>query len=105
MRAQSRPASAGLAGAAGAIKSPDEMYVALLGSESLQNRLIAELKLQERYEAKTLTDTRAGLKTQVRFSADKKSGLISIEADDKDPAFAAELANRHVTELRAMLGR
>ena len=96
---------AGLAGAAGAIKSPDEMYVALLGSESLQNRLIAELKLQERYEAKTLTDTRAGLKAQVRFSADKKSGLISIEADDKDPAFAAELANRHVTELRAMLGR
>jgi len=96
---------AGLAGAAGAIKSPDEMYVALLGSDSLQNRLITDLKLQERYEAKTLTETRAELKTQVRFSADKKSGLLNIEADDKDPAFAAELANRHVVELRTMLGR
>ena len=96
---------AGLAGAAGGIKSPDEMYVALLGSDNLQNRLIADLKLQERYEAKTLTDTRAALKAQVRFSADKKSGLLNIEADDKDPAFAAELANRHVVELRAMLGR
>ena len=96
---------AGLAGAAGAIKSPDEMYVALLGSDSLQNRLITDLKLQERYEAKTLTETRAELKTQVRFSADKKSGLINIEADDKDPTFAAELANRHVVELRTMLGR
>jgi tyrosine-protein kinase Etk/Wzc len=96
---------AGLAGAAGAIKSPDEMYVALLGSNNLQNRLIADLKLQERYEAKTLTDTRAALKAQVRFSADKKSGLLNIEADDKDPAFAAELANRHVAELRTMLGR
>ena len=52
---------AGLAGAAGAIKSPDEMYVALLGSNNLQNRLIDGLKLQERYEAKTLTDTRAAL--------------------------------------------
>ena len=96
---------AGLAGAAGGIKSPDEMYVAFLGSEGMQNRIIAELKLQERYEAKTLTDTRLALKTQVRFASDKKSGLLSIEADDKDPAFAAELANRHVVELRAMLGR
>ena len=96
---------AGLAGAAGGIKSPDEMYVALLGSNNLQNRLIADLKLQERYEAKTLTDARAALKAQVRFSADKKSGLLNIEADDKDPAFAAELANRHVVELRTMLGR
>ena len=96
---------AGLAGAAGGIKSPDEMYVAFLGSVGMQNRIIAELKLQERYEAKTLTDTRAALKTQMRFASDKKSGLLSIEADDKDPAFAAELANRHVVELRAMLGR
>ena len=98
---------AGLAGlgGGGGLKSPDEMYVAFLGSEGMQNRIIAELKLQERYEAKTLTDTRLALKTQVRFASDKKSGLLSIEADDKDPAFAAELANRHVVELRAMLGR
>jgi uncharacterized protein involved in exopolysaccharide biosynthesis len=81
------------------------MYVAFLGSEGMQNRIIAELKLQERYEAKTLTDARAALKGQVRFASEKKSGLLSIEADDKDPAFAAELANRHVVELRAMLGR
>ena len=96
---------AGLAGAAGGIKSTDEMYVAFLGSENLQNRVISELKLQERFGAKTLTDTRAALKGQMRFASDKKSGLLSIEADDKDPAFAAELANRHVVELRDMLGR
>lgn len=96
---------ASLAGAAGAMKSPDEMYVAFLGSEGLQNRIVTDLKLQERYEAKTLSDTRKALKEQMRISSDKKSGLLSIEADDKDPAFAAELANRHVVELRAMLGR
>ena len=96
---------AGLAGAAGGIKSPDEMYVALLGSNNLQNRLIADLKLQERYEEKTLSDTRKSLKEKMRISSDKKSGLLSIEADDIDPAFAAELANRHVAELRSMLGR
>ncbi len=97
-------ALAGLGGGAG-LKSQDEMYIAFLGSEGLQNRIISELKLQERYEAKTLTETRVALKSNMRITADKKSGLLNIEADDKDPAFAAELANRHVQALHAMLGR
>lgn len=96
---------AGLAGAAVGVKSPDEMYVALMQSEGLQNAVIKRLNLQERYEAKTLTDTRTALKSSVRISSDKKAGLISIEADDKDPAFAAQLANVQVDELRNLLGR
>ena len=98
---------AGLAGlgGGGGLKSQDEMYVAFLGSESLQNRIIADLKLQERYAAKTLSATRNYLKGQVRITSDKKSGLLNIEADDKDPAFAAELANLHVQALHGMLGR
>ena len=96
---------AGLAGAAAGIKSPDEMYVAFMQSEGLQNTIIEKLKLQERYDEKTLVDTRKELKSNVRISPDKKSGLITIEADDKDPAFAAQLANLHVDELRVLLGR
>ena len=96
---------AGLAGAAVGIKSPDEMYVAFMQSEGLQNAVIKRLSLQERYNAKTLTDTRTALKSLVRISSDKKTGLITIEADDKDPAFAAQLANVQVEELRNLLGR
>lgn len=96
---------AGLAGAAAGIKSPDEMYVAFMQSEGLQKSIIEKLKLQERYEAKTIVDTRNKLKENVRISPDKKSGLITIEADDKDPEFSAQLANFHVDELRVLLGR
>ena len=96
---------AGLAGAAAGIKSPDEMYIAFMQSETLQNALIEKLKLKERYEAKTQADTRKGLKENVKISADKKAGLITIEADDKDPEFAAQLANAHVDELRHLMGR
>jgi uncharacterized protein involved in exopolysaccharide biosynthesis len=96
---------AGLAGAAAGIKSPDEMYVAFMQSEGLQKSIIEKLKLQERYEAKTIFDTRKKLKEYVRISSDKKSGLITIEADDKDPEFSAQLANLHVDELRVLLGR
>jgi uncharacterized protein involved in exopolysaccharide biosynthesis len=96
---------AGLAGAAAGIKSPDEMYIAFMQSESMQNALIQKFDLKARYEAKTMVDTRVALKANVKVTADKKAGLITIEADDKDPEFAAQLANAHVDELRTLLGR
>ena len=98
-------ALAGLAGGAAGEKSPDEMYIAFMESESLQNSIIKKMSLQTRYEAKTLTDTRAGLKGAVKITSDKKSGLISIEATDKDPVFAAQLANVYIDELHNLLGR
>ena len=98
-------ALAGLAGGAAGVKSPDEMYTAFMESESLQNSIIKKMNLQTRYEAKTLTDTRAGLKGAVKITSDKKSGLISIEATDKDPVFAAQLANLYIDELHNLLGR
>ena len=98
-------ALAGLAGGAAGVKSPDEMYIAFMESESLQNSIIKKMNLQTRYEAKTLTDTRAGLKGAVKITSDKKSGLISIEATDKDPLFAAQLANLYIDELHNLLGR
>ena len=94
----------GLAGAAAGLKNPGDQYLAYLKSVTLQDALIARFKLQERYEAKTKTDTRERLNASVR-SASGKDGLISVEVDDKDPQFAADLANAHVEELRKLLGK
>jgi tyrosine-protein kinase Etk/Wzc len=96
---------AGLAGAAAGIKSPDEMYVAFMQSEGMQNAVIKRLSLLERYNTKSMTDARNALKGSVRVTPDKKTGLITIEVDDKDPEFAAQLANVQVEELRNLLGR
>jgi uncharacterized protein involved in exopolysaccharide biosynthesis len=96
---------AGLAGAAAGIKSPDEMYIAFMQSESMQNGLIEKLDLKDHYKAKTMGDARNALKSVVRIAADKKASFITIEVEDQDPAFAAQLANAHVDELRTLLGR
>ena len=96
-------ALAGLAGGAAGIKSPDEMYVAFMGSDRFLNALIDRYHLQERYHTKTLIDTRTLLKSKAKVMPDKKSGLISIEFEDEDPQFAAEVANAHVQELGRML--
>lgn len=103
--AASALAMAGLAGGAAGIKSPDEMYIAFMQSETLQNELIKKYDLQERYKAETLIDTRNAMKGVVKIAADKKAGLITIEAKDKDPEFAAKLANAHVEELRSLMGK
>jgi uncharacterized protein involved in exopolysaccharide biosynthesis len=96
-------ALAGLAGGAAGAKSPDEMYVAFMGSDRFLNALIARFHLQERYHTKTLLDTRNKLKSMTKVMPDKKSGLISIEFEEEDPQFAADVANAHVQELGHML--
>ena len=98
-------ALAGVAGAAAGVKSPDEMYVAFLQSVTLQNALIDKFNLKERFQKKTLLETREALKGLVKVTSDKKTGLLSIEVDDKDSTFAAELANAHVEGLRQMMGK
>jgi uncharacterized protein involved in exopolysaccharide biosynthesis len=94
----------GLAGAATGLKSPADQYIAFMKSVSVQDSLIERFKLVEKYEAKLKTDARMALTGSVRI-ASGKDGLISVEVDDKDPKFAADLANAHVDELRNLLAR
>jgi tyrosine-protein kinase Etk/Wzc len=94
----------GLTGAATVIKSPADQYIAFLKSVSLQDALIERFKLMEKYESKLKADARLALTDNVRI-ASGKDGLISVEADDKDPKFAANLANAYVEELRNLLSR
>jgi capsule polysaccharide export protein KpsE/RkpR len=94
----------GLAGAVGGIKNPADQFLAYMKSVTVQDTLIERFKLQERYEAKTKTDARFALAASVRATSGK-DGLISVEVDDKDPKFAAELANAHVEELGKLLGK
>ena len=94
----------GLAGAVGGIKNPADQFLAYMKSVTLQDALIERFKLLERYDAKTKLDARLELKDNVR-AISGKDGLISLEVDDKDPRFAADLANAHVEELAKLLGR
>jgi tyrosine-protein kinase Etk/Wzc len=94
----------GLAVAATGIKSPADQYIAFMKSVSLQDALIERFKLIDKYEAKLKIEARLALTNNVRI-ATGKDGLISVEVDDKDPKFAADLANAHVDELRNLIGR
>jgi capsular polysaccharide biosynthesis protein len=94
----------GLAGAAAGMKNPADQYVAFLKSRSIADALIEKYQLQERYNQKFKDDTVKQLEKNVRITSGK-DGLISLEADDKEAAFAAQLANAHVEELGQLMSR
>jgi tyrosine-protein kinase Etk/Wzc len=93
-----------LGGLAGGIKNPADQFMAYMNSVTLQDSLIERFKLLDRYQAKTKTDARLALTGSVRVTSGKH-GLMSVEVDDKDPKFAADLANAHVDELGKLLGK
>lgn len=91
-----------LIGGASAFKSNGELYVALLQSATVSDRIIDQFQLMQVYKDDLRIDARKDLAGNVRFSIGKKDGLITIEVDDKLPARAADIANRYVEELRRM---
>lgn len=94
----------GLVGGA-ASKSPDELYVALLKSDSVERALAERFDLKTRYNVKNFEGLRKAMPSYVKISSDKKSGLIMVDVDDEEPKFAADLANAHVGEVTKVLGR
>jgi uncharacterized protein involved in exopolysaccharide biosynthesis len=93
-----------LAGGVAGIKTPTDQYLAYLESNTLRDELIEKFKLRERYKANYQQDARLALKANVKATADKKSGLITIEVSDKEPKFAADLANAYVQALSHLIG-
>jgi capsule polysaccharide export protein KpsE/RkpR len=94
----------GLAGSVGA-KTPDELYVALLKSDTIQRALDQRFHLKERYNAEVYEVLRRTMPLYIHVASDKKTGLIYLDVDDRDPQFAADLANAHSAEITKLLGR
>ena len=86
-------------------KSPDELYVALLKSDTVVRALTERFDLKTHYDVANFEALRKVLPSFVRVTSDKKSGVISVEVDDKDAKFAADLANAHEPEITKLLGR
>lgn len=92
-------ALAGLAGAAG-LKNPADQYVSLAKSRYVTDAIIKKFDLRNRYEKEFIEEVLDELDAQVRITASTRDGMISIEASDHDPKFAAALANEFVERLR-----
>lgn len=94
----------GLASAAGSItglKNPNDLYVAMLQSRTIADKLISRFDLKNHFTAETDDEARIKLDDIVTV-INNKAGTISVVVEDGDPKFAAELANAYVSELSSL---
>lgn len=90
-----------LGGIAG--KTPADLYVGMLKSRTITDRIIDRFDIMKIEEFKYRQDARRFVSEKKSdFNIDKKSGLITIAVQDKDPNRAAEIANAYVEELKSL---
>lgn len=91
-----------LPGGALGIKTSNDLYIALLNSRPVLDRIIDMFDLMKLYNSKSRDKVRRSLKDKIMAQDDKKSGIITVNIEDKDPKRAADMANAFIEELRVM---
>ncbi len=95
----------GLANALPGVRSSSELFVDLLHSGTVSDRLIERFHLQHEYRKRYRIDAAKRLARLTKISEDKKSGVITIEVEDTDPARAQALAQAYLDELNELVVR
>lgn len=93
---------AGMAGSSLGIKNPNDLYVAMLKSRNVMEKIIKRFDLQKVYEQRALDDTLNALGGSLSVTSGK-DGVITVEVSDKDPLLAANMANAFIEELDKLM--
>lgn len=81
------------------MKSSGALFVGVLGSESVQDAIIDRFDLRKVYSCKTYHMARRELASRTSVSEDRKSGIITVQVSDRNPARAAGIAKAYMEEL------
>jgi uncharacterized protein involved in exopolysaccharide biosynthesis len=93
-----------LAGGAAGVKSQGELFVAMAKSRTILDRMVDRFDLMKFYEKKYREDARKVLLESLMAREDRRSGIISLTVEDRDPKRAAEMANGFIEELKSLRG-
>lgn len=89
---------AAMAGGSLGIKSPNDMYVAMLRSRTVEDAMVRHFELMKEYRKRYLSDARKEFESRTSVDGSGKDGLIHISVEDLDPRRAADLANGYVDQ-------
>ncbi len=94
-----------LAGGLLGVKSSGALFVGVLGSRSVQDRLIERFDLRRVYRTGLMSNAEKQLAENSIISEDRKSGIITITVTDHSPQRAAVLAQAYVEELDRLISQ
>jgi len=89
-------------GTSSLLKNPNDMYLGLLKSRTVEDAMIEHFGLMQEYHKKYLSDARKKFEQLATLNGSGKDGLIHISIEDHDPRRAAELANGYVDQFREL---
>jgi uncharacterized protein involved in exopolysaccharide biosynthesis len=81
------------------LRTPGATVVGVLGSRTVADDLINQFDLRKVYGVARYDDARKMLSRRSDISEDKKSGIITINVQDRDPQRSAQLARAYVEDL------
>ncbi len=84
------------------VKSNGALFVGVLGSRTVLDRLVQRFDLKRVYGVHLDEDARKKLASRTNVAEDRKSGIISISVTDHDPNRAAALSGAYVEELNQL---
>jgi capsule polysaccharide export protein KpsE/RkpR len=96
----------GLGGVAGdllGMKSSGALFVGILRSRTVEDRISERFQLKKVYAIKLEQDVRNKLSENTAISEDRKSGILTIAVTDGDPRRAARIATAYVDELNQLV--
>jgi uncharacterized protein involved in exopolysaccharide biosynthesis len=93
---------AALAGGSLGLKNPNDMYVAMLKSQTVEDGMVHDFHLQQEYHKKRLSDARKAFESHSTVDGSGKDGLIHLSVEARSPKRAVELANGYVDEYRKL---
>jgi uncharacterized protein involved in exopolysaccharide biosynthesis len=91
---------AALAGNSLGLKSPNDTYVGMLRSRTVEDAMVQHFGLMQEYHKRYLSDARKAFEKRATVDGGGKDGLIHISVEDPDSRHAAELANGYVDQFR-----
>lgn len=97
--------SSGLAGDLLGMKNSGTLFVGILGSRTIQDRLIDQFDLRKVYWRSTYEATRKKLESRSDIFDDRKTGIIEISVSDTDRHRAQQLAQAYVDELNRLVAQ
>ena len=77
---------------------PETIYIDMMKSRYIGERLVAEFDLMDRYGVDHLEDALYALHSHTSFTL-MENGLIMVNFEARDPGRAAEIANRYISLL------
>jgi tyrosine-protein kinase Etk/Wzc len=93
---------ASLAGGSLGLKNPNDMYVAMLRSRTVEDAIVQRFGLMKEYNVKYPSEARSAFEHHSVVDGSSKDNLIHISVEDHDPNRAAELANGYVDQFRRL---